>query len=123
MLDALEEQMRVYDGNQPPENKFFQTIRSIGDWLIEKTENSNGEFVVTRMLFRIWNSTHIYFALHVFVVAIGDSFLLCCDIRFELYLLLCHARCFGSLELMIRVWSMHQLFSGLNACDGSHLTR
>ncbi|KAG0554508.1 hypothetical protein KC19_12G096400 [Ceratodon purpureus] len=57
MLDALEEQMRVYDGNQPPENKFFQTIRSIGDWLIEKTENSNGQDNVVRfafIVFPIW---------------------------------------------------------------------
>lgn len=45
MLDAIEEQMRVSDENKPPENKFFQTVRSIGDWLIDKTENSGGEFL------------------------------------------------------------------------------
>jgi len=43
MLDAIEEQMRVNDANKPPENKFFQTIRVIGDWLIDKTENTGGE--------------------------------------------------------------------------------
>lgn len=46
MLDAIEEQMRVNDENKPPENKFFQTIRVIGDWLIDKTENTGGEYLV-----------------------------------------------------------------------------
>lgn len=46
MLDAIEEQMRVSDENKPPENKFFQNVRSIGDWLIDKTENTGGEFLV-----------------------------------------------------------------------------
>ena len=70
VLDAIEEQMRVNDGNKPPENKFFQTVRSIGDWLIDKTENSDGEFTAARTCC-VWTSAHNYFVMHV-GVAIED---------------------------------------------------
>jgi hypothetical protein len=75
MLDAIEEQMRVNDGNQPPDNKFFQTVRSIGDWLIDKTENSDGEFTATRICILVFGMRHIFTSPHMCLLLLEVGFL------------------------------------------------
>lgn len=43
VLEALEEQMQKNAREAAPESPFIRRIRLVGDWLIDKTENSNGE--------------------------------------------------------------------------------
>lgn len=66
MLDAIEEQMQVNDGQQPPESKFYQTIRGIGDWLIDKTEDTGGEFTGTSICDLGFGIRHMFTSPHCY---------------------------------------------------------
>lgn len=43
MLDVLQEQIDANEENRPPENVLLKTIRVIGEYLIDKTENTGGK--------------------------------------------------------------------------------